>query len=198
MRWANGIIPVHTLSGAVMLSNRSFVRITALGILFGAVAVLAAGRPVSARTAAAFGPPWISIETPVNPYDATTKDAFLLVHAFHHGTPIAVPVTGTAEGIVNGERRTVALQFTPTSREGAFALKKQWGDTGLWTLVITVRQHEDDVAQALVDIGADGEVARVQVPTRIGERNYRFPRQLSAQEIDTALRLRARMSLAKK
>ena len=109
-----------------------------------------------------------------------------------------MPVTGTAEGIVNGERRTVALQFTPTSREGAFALRKQWGDTGLWTLVITVTQHENDVAQALVEIGTDGEVTRVQVPTRVGERNFTFPRQLSAQEIDAALRLRARTSLAKR
>lgn len=150
-----------------MLAHRSFVRVTTLGILLGTLATLGAGRPVSARTAALAGPPWISIETPVNPYDASTKDAFLLVHAFHHGTAVAAPVTGTAEGIVNGERRTVTLQFTETSRPGAYALKKQWSDTGLWTLVITVHQHESDVAQALVDIGTDGEVTRVQVPTSV-------------------------------
>ena len=82
--------------------------------------------PVSGRatfdTAAArtlSGPPWISIEHPVNPYDATTRDAFLLVHAFHHGTPQNFPVTGTAEGMVDGQRRTVNLEFTRTSRSGA-------------------------------------------------------------------------------
>ena len=181
-----------------MLTSRSFTRVIAPGILLGCIAVLAAGGPVSARTALVAGPPWISIETPVNPYDASTKDAYLLVHAFHHGTPVAAPVTGTAEGIVNGERRTVSLQFTPTSRQGAFALRKQWGDAGLWTLVITVHQHESDGAQALVEIGTDGEVTRVQVPTRVGERNFTFPRQTSAQEIDTALRQRARTSVAKK
>ncbi|MDB4889262.1 MAG: hypothetical protein JWL61_1117 [Gemmatimonadetes bacterium] len=180
-----------------MFTTRSFARITALGILFGAGALVAAGSPVSARTAVA-GPPWISIETPVNPYDATTKDAYLLVHAFHHGTPVAVPVSGTAEGIVNGERRSVKLEFTPTSRAGAFALRKQWGDAGIWTLVIAVHQHDNDAAQALVEVGADGEVTRIQVPTRVGERNYRFPRELSAQEIDSALRLRAQTSVAKR
>ena len=181
-----------------MLANRLFLRVAAPGILLAGVALLSAGRPFSARTTAVAGPPWISIETPVNPYDATTKDAYLVVHAFHHGTPVSVPVTGTAEGLVNGERRTVVLQFTPTSREGAFALKKQWGNTGLWTLVIIVHQHENDVAQALVEIGADGEVARVQVPTRVGDRNFPLPRQISAQEVDVALRQRARMSLAPK
>jgi hypothetical protein len=111
---------------------------------------------------------------------------------------VAVPVSGTAEGIVNGERRSVKLEFTPTSRAGAFALRKQWGDGGIWTLVIAVHQHDSDAAQALVEVGADGEVARVQVPTRVGERNFRFPRELAPQEIDAALRLRARTSLAKR
>lgn len=180
-----------------MFTTRSFARITVFGLLLGTVALMAAGSPASARTAAA-GPPWISIETPVNPYDATTKDAYLLVHAFHHGTPVAVPVSGTAEGIVNGQRRSVKLEFTSTSRAGAFALKKQWGVVGIWTLVIAVHQHESDAAQALVDVGADGEVARVQVPTRVGERNFRFPRAVSAQEIDAALQLRARTSVAKR
>ena len=180
-----------------MFTTRSFARVTALGILFGAVTLIGAGSPASAHTAVA-GPPWISIETPVNPYDATTRDAYLVVHAFHHGTPVAFPVSGTAEGMVNGERRSVKLDFATTSRPGAYALRKQWGDAGIWTLVITVHQAENDGAQALVEVGADGEVARVQVPTRIGERNLRFPRELAAQEIDAALRLRARTSVAKR
>ena len=41
---------------------------------------------------AAFGPPWISIEYPANPYDSGSRGAFLLVHAFHHGTPVSFPV----------------------------------------------------------------------------------------------------------
>lgn len=180
-----------------MFTTRPLARVIALGTLLGTIAVLSAERPVNARAALAAGPPWISIETPVNPYDASTKDAYLLVHAFHHGTPVSVPVSGTAEGLVNGERRTVSLRFAPTSREGAFALRKQWGDAGLWTLVIAVHQRDDEIAEALVEIGNDGEVTRVQVPTRVGERNLKFPRQTSAQEIDAALRLRARTNLAK-
>ena len=67
-----------------------------------------------ATTAVASGPPWISIELPANPYDESTKGAYLLVHSFHHGTAIGYIVTGTAEGIVNGERRSVK-KYCPTS-----------------------------------------------------------------------------------
>ena len=172
---------------------RSLGRTTATCALLGAAALLEASSSLHAGVAIA-GPPWISIETPVNPYDATTRGAFLLVHAFHHGEPIAYPVSGTAEGMVNGQRRSIVLAFTPTSRPGAYALRKQWGDTGVWTLVITVKQQENDLAQALVELGADGTVGRVQVPTRVGERDLPFPRVVSAQDVDSALRLRAKLS----
>jgi hypothetical protein len=69
--------------------------------------------------APSFGPPWISIETPPNPFDRESKGALLVVHTFHHGTPIASGVTGTAEGIVSGARRSVALSFQSTSRPGS-------------------------------------------------------------------------------
>ena len=67
--------------------------------------VLAALASAAVTAPALGGPPWISIELPVNPYDQSMRGAFLLVHAFHHGTPMGFIVTGTAEGIVNGERQ---------------------------------------------------------------------------------------------
>jgi len=175
---------------------RSRSHIAALAVMLGASALLASTTSAHARVVA--GPPWISIETPVNPYDPTTRGAFLIVHAFHHGESIAYPVSGTAEGIVNGQRKSIPLTFTPTSRTGAYALRKQWGDTGVWTLVITVKQQENDLAQAIVEVGADGAVSRVQVPTRVGERNYLLPSVISDQEIDSALRERARVMVGQR
>jgi hypothetical protein len=176
---------------------RMLARTTVMSAVLGAVALVALSSSLHARGVAA-GPPWISIETPVNPYDVTTRGAYLIVHAFHHGDPVAYPVSGTAEGIVNGQRKSITLAFTPTSRAGEYALRKQWGDTGVWTLVITVKQQENDLAQALVEIGADGTVGRVQVPTRVGERDLPFPRVVSAQDIDTALRERARTMVGRR
>ncbi|PYP64227.1 MAG: hypothetical protein DMD37_03225, partial [Gemmatimonadetes bacterium] len=52
------------------------------------VALAALMSAALASPALAKGPPWISIELPVNPYDRTMQGAFLLVHAFHHQTPV--------------------------------------------------------------------------------------------------------------
>lgn len=149
-----------------------------------------AGAAFTAPALAAMGPPWISIELPANPYDETTRDAFLLVHAFHHGTAIGYIVTGTAEGIVNGERRSVRLEFTDTRREGVFALKPTWPKQGTWTLVIKANQGPDDAATAVVDLGADGEVVAIRVPTMKRGR-WTVPAPVAMGEIETALKARA-------
>ena len=76
-----------------------------------AAAVLAVG-----AAAPAFGPPWISIETPPNPHDPALRGAFLVVHTFHHGNLTASGVTGAAEGIVGGARKTIPLPPSPQLR----------------------------------------------------------------------------------
>lgn len=140
----------------------------------------------------ASGPPWISIEYPGNPYDQDARDAYLYVHAFHHGTPVPNPISGTAEGIVSGARRTVSLEFKTTSRPGVYALSKQWSNDGLWTLVIgaTQGQGENNTAYAVVEIGANGVVSSVRVPTT-RRNNYLVPAPVSMDEIEKSLRQRA-------
>lgn len=136
------------------------------------------------------GPPWISIEMPVNPYDESTKGAFLLVHAFHHGTPMGFIVSGTAEGMVNGERRSLKLELAETSREGVYALKRTWPGEGTWTLVITANQGPEDGATAVIDLGAEGGVIAVRVPTMQRGR-WTVPAPVALADIDAALRARA-------
>lgn len=152
-----------------------------------AVPDVPAGPALSVDT---MGPPWISIEYPVNPYDATTRGAFLVVHAFHHGTPTGFPMSGTAEGLVNGERKSVKLSFTSTSRAGVYALAKQWPNEGTWTLVVTAAQGPDDRVSAIVDLGPAGEVAAVRVPTRQQDR-WLVPAPVQMAEVDRSLRERA-------
>ena len=141
---------------------------------------------VLAMSPAPVGPPWISIEYPPSPYDATTRDALLLVHAFHHGTPANFPIAGTAEGLVEGKRHTVSLSFTRTSRQGVYALKKQWPTEGRWVLSIAVTQETDSKAGALVELSAAGEVARVTVPTNQRD-GWAVPRAISSAEVERAL-----------
>lgn len=160
----------------------SFVSMRRAPLALGAALLLAAGGP-------AFGPPWISIETPPNPFDAASRGAFLIVHTFHHQTAVSSGLTGTAEGIVGSARRSVRLTFDSTSRVGTYALRKQWPTEGTWMLVIKAGEHSNSVT-ALVDLAADGSVSRVRVPTR-EQRGWQIPQEVSAREIDAALQARA-------
>jgi hypothetical protein len=139
------------------------------------------------------GPPWISIEYPANPYDSGSRGAFLLVHAFHHGTPVNFPVSGTAEGLVNGARRTISLEFGNTSRPGVYALNKQWPSEGVWTLVVGVTQGDGDfnTVKAVVELSPDGRVANVNVPTRRNAEGYTIPAPVSMTDVEAGLRARA-------
>ena len=139
------------------------------------------------------GPPWISIEYPANPYDSASRGAFLLVHAFHHGTPVNFPVSGSAEGLVNGARKTVSLEFKNTSRPGVYALQKQWASEGVWTLVIGVTQGEGEynTVKAVVELGADGQVASVNVPTRRNAQGYVIPAPVAMSDVEAGLRARS-------
>lgn len=152
---------------------------------------------IMAMAPARVGPPWISIEYPPSPFDRTTRDAFLLVHAFHHGTPMNFPVAGKAEGIVDGQRRSIKLDFTTTSRQGVYALRKQWPSEGNWVLAIDVTQEGNSKAGALVEIGASGEVAKVTVPTSRQD-GWAIPRAITAAEIDAALRTRVALASARR
>lgn len=136
------------------------------------------------------GPPWIAIEIPANPYDAATRDAFLVVHTYHHGEAANFALTGTAERMRDGRRETVALEFDRTSRPGAYALRRQWSD-GAWLLVITVQQGKDDTATALVELSGDGAVASVRVPTR-RDGGYTMPARVTPEEVTALLAVRNR------
>ena len=147
---------------------------------------------IALAAALTLGPPWISIEYPANPHDRAATGALLYVHVFHHAQPIAYPIEGTAEGFVNGERRSIKLKFTETARTAVYGLSRQWPAEGVWTLVIKMSRGErgEDGATAVVELGADGAIASVRVPTR-QQGQWTIPVDVSMTEIDRALRARA-------
>jgi len=165
-------------------------------IAFRRVAAIAVSSLALVAAAPAFGPPWISIETPPNPFDATSRGAFLVVHTYHHGNIVASGVSGTAEGLVSGARRTIPLAFDTTSRRGAYALRKQWPDDGTWMLVINTGGQAQGIT-ALVEIGPEGNVSGVRVPTKRNGQ-WEVPQQVTARDIDAALQARVGRSLSSK
>jgi hypothetical protein len=149
-------------------------RITSLAVAFVA---LTAAAPAHVKW-----PPWLSIESPVNPYDGSLAGSVLLVHAAtRDGTPTIADVNGSAEGIVNGARRSIALKFDPTARPGVFAVRKQWPSEGTWLLRISLSS-----TTALVTLDAAGRVAGVNIPSTYAE-GRPIPRTVAAREIDSTL-----------
>ncbi|MGH7622773.1 MAG: hypothetical protein ACREMU_10575 [Gemmatimonadaceae bacterium] len=148
---------------------------------------LAAGATLAAAPAAVKWPPWLSIESPVNPFDPATRGAMLLVHAaFREGPAQLADLSGSAEGTVNGARHSVALHFDSTGRPNVFALRRQWPTEGTWVLRISLR-----TTTAIVTLGHAGEVASVSVPTQLSN-GTAVPRAIGAKEIDSALAVAAR------
>jgi hypothetical protein len=151
------------------------IRLTSL--VAALLATSAAAAPARAKW-----PPWLSIESPVNPYDGSVTGAVLLVHAAtRDGTPTVSDVSGAAEGIVSGARRTIALRLDATSRAGVFAVRRQWPSEGTWLLRLSLAS-----TTALVSLDGAGRVVGVSIPTTMAE-GRPIPRAVVARDIDSTL-----------
>lgn len=136
---------------------------------------------VLAAVPAIAGAPWISVELPANPMDPATRGGFAVVHTYRHADPMPFVVTGSAEGLVSGQRRSVPMRLNPTGTNGRMVIMKNWSSDGVWVLKLGVDGMDMGAA---IGVGADGEVAFVRVPmTRSGG-----PRSLTTSEVEGMLR----------
>jgi hypothetical protein len=156
---------------------------------------LAVALTLSASSSALAGPPWIAIEYPANPFDATSRGAFLTVRTYHHGQFESKTVTGTAEGVVDGKRQSMALDIRPGSQPGMYVVRWQRPATGRWVLVINSGSAGVTEATAVVEISPNGSVAGVTVPTKSIGNGWISPRAVATSEIDALLQGRALASL---
>jgi len=165
-----------------MLGNRSAVATAMAAVVIGATAF---ANPFAGR--AVKSPPWLSIEAPVNPFDAHVRGAVFLVRATtHEGIPRVADISGAAEGIVGSTRRSIPLSFEPTDRPGVFAVRRQWPAEGTWMARISLL-----TTTALVTFDRTGNVASARVPTE-PQSGVQIPRAVAAREIDSTLAEAAR------
>jgi hypothetical protein len=142
--------------------------------------LLAAG--LLAASPALAGSPWISVELPANRIDPETRGAYLVVRTYYHATPAQLLMRGTAEGVVNGQRRSVPLSYRPTSHTGVYALERNWDAEGVWVLDIRAFNGTFEMS-AVVGVGPEGEAVFVRVPlARTGA-----PRAVSSSELSGML-----------
>ena len=163
-----------------------------------ALALLAA-LTLTVSTVAVAGPPWIAIEYPANPHDPGTRGALLTVRTYHHGELMSYDLSGTAEGIVNGQRQSMPLDIRRLPQAGVYAVRWQKPAQGNWMLVITSKQNGSHAATALVTIDSRGGVASVSVPSgTIENGRWTVPRRVSSAEVDAMLKSSAATSLARR
>jgi hypothetical protein len=135
------------------------------------------------------GPPWISVELPANPHHESTRNASLLVRAYHHSSPLVVSVTAVAEGIVDGRRVSRKLDLRATNQTGVYAVHSPLPTGGTWILAFTIAPSANASATALVTVDPQGRVVSVDVPAdRMGD-GWLVPRRVQQKDIEAALRV---------
>lgn len=150
---------------------------------------LALAFSVVGAAAAIAGPPWISIEYPVNPLDPAAKGGFVTVRTYHHSDLVSFDIGGTAEGLVNGQRQSAKLDIRPLKSAGTYVVNWKKPAGGNWALIISTRRDGQHMATAVVKVDAAGQVASVTVPSRMIENGrWTVPRAVAAPEIDALLR----------
>jgi hypothetical protein len=118
------------------------------------------------------------IASPVAAQDFRTKTSAFVFRTQGCADPAKSRIEGSAEGLVNGMRRSVALKLTALARPGAYAVEQNWPTEGAW--VVNLKGTCADAnAGAIVPIGPHGFIR---------ESSKFFQRAASPAEIDASLK----------
>lgn len=88
-------------------------------------------------TASAKGQPSLRATLPADYQDGLRRGGFMVVHGMRHADPFPLTLTGTAEGVVSGVRRSYPLTFVRDTLDGSIlVVMKTWPEGGPWVLNI--------------------------------------------------------------
>ena len=136
---------------------------------------IAGGVAATLMLAEGFG---FSIGSPVAAQDFQSKTAAFVFRTEGCADSAKAQISGTAEGLVKGARRSMALKVGPLSTPGVYAVYQNWPAEGEW--VVNLKGIcADASAGALVPIGPKGFVR---------ESSKFFPRPATNAEIEASLK----------
>jgi hypothetical protein len=84
----------------------------------------------------------------------------VVVRTFRCGTPSSFTLVGTAEGVVDGARKTIPLTIARAGEEGVFTVARQWPAEGRWALVFSVEGSHSVSTLVELEPGAAVRIAR--------------------------------------
>ena len=123
----------------------------------------------------------LAIGNPVavaHPNGVVKKDIGFAVRGENCADIAKIRITGTAEGMVDGARRSIPLRVVAGETAGAFAISHDWPQQGMW--VVNLTGHcGSSVASAVVPMGPNGFLR---------ESSKFFPRAATAAEVELALK----------
>jgi len=100
----------------------------------------------------------LEVGDPVANPEAVRNHAVLLARTTACHSPGETTVAATAEGVVNGMRKSIPLKVITLSTAGTFAVARQWPEQGRWViqLVATNPEYKNYATSVLVPITNDG------------------------------------------
>ncbi len=89
--------------------------------------------------------------------EAVAKHAVLVARITACHSPEKTTVTATAEGMVNGARRSIPLKVISLSTPGTFAVTREWPEQGTWAvkMIATNPDYKGYATSAVVPIEKD-------------------------------------------
>jgi hypothetical protein len=98
---------------------------------------------------------WLQFGDAGSSSDAKARNAVFVVKPAGCHNPELAKVTASAEGIVNGTRKSVPLTLIPLSEAGSYAVARAWPDSGKWVVSISATADGRQTG-AIAKLGSSG------------------------------------------
>src|SRR5215831_17568215 len=164
----------------MMLKHITGMRVSS--ILFG-VAFVA----ISAGSAAG-GDFWVTVEAGHSSRPGMSGQAVLVVRPEGCHEPQNATITATAEGFVNGQRKSLPLKLTAIS-PGVYEIAREWPAQGTWIIAVN-GEYRGVPRAAIVRLGPGGNIPAKLAQSQDGSARdsvQSFRRKLAGEDIASAL-----------
>jgi hypothetical protein len=96
----------------------------------------------------------LEVGNPATNQEALAQHAVLVAWTTACHSPEKTSLTATAEGVVNGIRKSIPLKVLSLSTPGTFAVTRDWPNEGTWAIkiVATNPEYKDYATSAVVPI----------------------------------------------
>jgi len=147
---------------------------------------------ISAGTSMAGGF-WVTVESAHSSRPGMSGQTVLVVRPDGCHEPQSAAITATAEGIVNGQRRSLPLKLVAIS-PGVYEIAREWPAQGTWVVAVNA-EYRGLSRAAITRLGAGGAIPAKLASSTDGTIAdvQPFNRKLTAGDIDSALQAIAGM-----